>query len=507
MPTVNSAAPWRRRARAGAARGSRRLGLRALVVLLAAANGAAARGQTAWERTPYRVTCVVAFDCKTAFGSESVARFAAALQQRVDSMVGGAWDFTASTASAPQAARLGSALCSPSPAAAQPAPQPGAPAWLDDSPVPEASGSDAPDKVLGLYVERGRSGLRLAVQEYDVRTQLLGPRLQEDFIHPQLLLSAAVDALFRAFRPLAVVERVTGRDVLLRVRAAALPLRDAELDLLHPRGLLQAVVRYNHRDGSPQHLEVVPWTYLLREPERDESPSLVQCRIHSALQAPLTPRRRGRVEMLAVALDPPRGTTRLELYSRTRPDKPLVGYAVYAYGPDAPQTELLGYTDAQGGLTIPPGDHRLRLLLIRNGHEILARLPLVPGLSPTLRAPLRDDDVRLAAEGFVQGLQYELVDTVVRRQVLLRLLENDLDQRQWDAARQRMQQIDQLPTAADYRARLSGLESRTFADDAVTRQRIARLFDDTRALLDRFLDPAPVEALRARLIQQGAQRP
>lgn len=478
------------------------------VWLLAVAGCAAvAHGQTAWERTPYRVACVVAFDRQTAFAPESVARFVAMLQQRVDAVVGAAWEFSASPATASQAAALAGTLRSPMAAAPSDVAHPCTPGWLVGSSAADSSSRGEPDKVLALYVDSGTSGLRLSVQEYDVRTQLLGPPVQDEVLHLDLLVPAALDALFRAFRPLAQVERVLGRDVLLRVRAAALPLRDAELELLHPRGLLQAVVRYNQRDGSPQHLEVVPWTFLLREPERDESPSLVHCRIHSALQAPLTPRRRGRVEMLALALDPRPGTTRLQLYSRTRPDKPLVGYAVYAYGPDAPQTELLGYTDAQGSLTIPPGEHPLRLLLVRNGNEILARLPIVPGWVPTLRAPLRDDDVRLAAEGFVQGLQYELVDTVVRRQVLLRLAENDLEQQQREAARQRLAQIDQLPTAADYRARLSSLESRTFAEDPVTRQRIAQLFRDTRTLLDRFLDPAPVEALRARLSEPSGRRP
>ena len=105
---------------------------------------------------------------------------------------------------------------------------------------------------------------------------------------------------------------------------------------------------------------------------------------------------------------------------RQQPDQPLVGYEVYSRPPEDEQsTELIGRTDWRGELWIERDARQpIQLLFVRNGQQLLGKLPLVPGDQPLLVAPLRDDELRLEAEGFLLGVQENLVDLVARREVL-----------------------------------------------------------------------------------------
>ena len=81
------------------------------------------------------------------------------------------------------------------------------------------------------------------------------------------------------------------------------------------------------------------------------------------------------------------------------------------------QTEPLGVTDAAARSSCR-GDGRLQLLYVKNGKQLLARLPVLPGQSESLLAALVDDDRRLQAEGLVIALQSRALDLVARREIL-----------------------------------------------------------------------------------------
>ena len=143
---------------------------------------------------------------------------------------------------------------------------------------------------------------------------------------------------------------------------------------------------------------------------------------------------------------------------------------------------------------------------MKNGDELLAKLPVVPGFPPTLRAEVPDDDVRLEAEGFITGLQEEVVDVVVQREVFLQRIENRIDAGQLDEAKTMMDRLYALPDRDDFRERIRRYADRVFTNDPLVKRKITRLMSDSRQVVDRFLDPQPVERLARQLIAKRAKR-
>ena len=66
---------------------------------------------------------------------------------------------------------------------------------------------------------------------------------------------------------------------------------------------------------------------------------------------------------------------------------------------------FVGRTNWNGILKVEPTEDPLRLLYVKNGGAILARLPLVPGLYSQVVADLSGDDIRLQAEAYIRVLR------------------------------------------------------------------------------------------------------
>ena len=236
------------------------------------------------------------------------------------------------------------------------------------------------------------------------------------------------------------------------------------------------------------------WTYLIVT-EVDNGQAI--CQVYSGLRNPLGGRRRGRTEQYALLLRSPPGTTRLVLRSRTDPARRLIGYDVYAYGPESKATVHLGRTGSDGGIDVPPGPQRLRLLLVKHGDALLVRLPIVPGEAPQLTAVVPDDDRRLQAEGLIVGLQENLVDSVVRRAILAAQTRNRIEEGKLDEAGQLIEELRRLRTQQQFLLQLEKERQRLVSDDPVVQRKIDKLFDDTTKLLGSYLMPQELETLEA----------
>ena len=203
---------------------------------------------------------------------------------------------------------------------------------------------------------------------------------------------------------------------------------------------------------------------------------------------------RGRIEALALRIVPPHGSTTLVLQSRTAPRQPLAGYDVYSRLPsEKTATTLLGHTDRLGRLTVPPGESPIRVLLIRNGNELLARLPVMPGLEPQVVADIANDDRRLEAEGFIVGLQEELVDMVTRREVLLTRIKARLKANKVDKAVAMFDELRRMPSAKQFTMRLDNAEKALASNDPVVQKKIDALLTDTRKLFDQHLNSRGID--------------
>jgi hypothetical protein len=227
-------------------------------------------------------------------------------------------------------------------------------------------------------------------------------------------------------------------------------------------------------------------------------------RIHSGNRNPLGARRRGRVEQLAIALRSEPGDTRLHLVSRTNPDKSLAGYEVYAQDAADKSTTLIGSTDDAGSILISAGPSPVKMLVIKHGGLVLARLPVVPGADREVTVPLPDDDMRLAAEARLAALREELVDVVVRRNILMARARQKIKDSDFPAAQTLLRAIDDLPGRSQFNLTLNTAARLLRSDDPQIQRRIDQLFQATQTVLTQYLDTRPISELNEELRQ--AQR-
>ena len=115
----------------------------------------------------------------------------------------------------------------------------------------------------------------------------------------------------------------------------------------------------------------------------------------------------------------PRGNeTLIRLHAKGDPNFPLIGYELYEKELFSTKMTFIGRTDWNGRLNVPVTEDPLRLMYVKNGGAVLARLPIVPGYEPYAVADLSGDDMRLQAEAYVNGVANAIIDLVAIRKLL-----------------------------------------------------------------------------------------
>jgi hypothetical protein len=185
----------------------------------------------------------------------------------------------------------------------------------------------------------------------------------------------------------------------------------------------------------------------------------------------------------------------------------LPGYEVYVKNIGEENTELVGLTDWNGGIELQPGANLLRLFYIKNGGQLVARLPLVVGQQQQITANVLDDDPRLAAEAYVKSLQSRVTDLVARRQILEVRIRNKLKKGDFAAAKQLVADFRNLPTGAQLTRELEDTQRKMSNVSGVTGKRIEKLFLDAHKLLQSFLDPGAADKLALEVAEAEKKGP
>ena len=168
--------------------------------------------------------------------------------------------------------------------------------------------------------------------------------------------------------------------------------------------------------------------------------------------------------------------------------------------------ELLGRTDWSGSLEIGQSDTVLRIIYLKNGAQLLARLPMVPGLEPILVASVPDDSPRLQAEGFVKGIQGQLMDLEAQREILkarfmmrieeAKALSGEDQVAKWKEAQDLLEEIKQLPTRDTLVRQLDVQQNQQIESPVKSVQaRIDQLYAKLREALGTYLSPSMVNTL------------
>jgi hypothetical protein len=433
--------------------------------LLGAAPAAAA-DPALWPLLPYQVKIYVAFAPQPSLTPRLQANVCRSVSERIDSAIGAGWN--AEILPAPKALRIAML------------------GGLEDLTAAKISlPATEPDKILLLAVTESPGGWTVGARDFDVRTRTLNSTVLRPVWQTGALGETAFHAILAAFAPLARVERVEKEQVALRLKASSIPLRDPKLSLIRSGDVFLPLVRTNDKEGKFRRVTSIPWTFCsATKIARDE----ILCQISSGMRGAISTRGRGRTESLALRVVPPSHSTMLLLQSRGETKMPLGGYAVYVRPPTSKDYTLLGSTDRRGLICVPPAEGTLRVLLVKSGDEPLARLPVVPGWEPQLTADISNDDRRLGAEGFLVGLQEELVDVVARRKVIaLRFKARIIAGKHAEAAAL-LEEMRGLQTADQFVLRLSTEQEKLAAGDPAVQKKIDKLFENTKKLIVDNLD-------------------
>jgi hypothetical protein len=442
-----------------------------LAVLLILAPQAA-RGQAAWEYSPYEVRIWLAAPPQSQLPPALRDRVLAELNRRADLVFAAAWS-----------------------ARAEPAPSSVAGALADRLEVPFDELKTAAADVFNsdkLIVVRPQwqsaaggqaGGWQVAARELDVRSRQWSEIVTRTAAGGDALPLAAWDAVSAVFTPLARIESVDGAQIKARLRAGGLILDPASPALAEQGMVLRPITRRNDRTGQPAAkggIQPLPWTLLTIE-DRDDA--LLSCKLHSGFRSSIPARGGARVERLALLVRPQFPATKLALKSRSTEPRPLSGYEVFLKKADGGESPLLGVTDWQGEIELPRRDGSLQVLVVRNGSQLLARLPLVPGQQAVLEAPLIDDDGRLQAEGAVAALESMALDLAARREIVAARFRTRLKEQKFEEAQQLLDEFRKLDSRTSLGRILDEQQQQVKAGDRLTQQRIDKLFGDARQLL------------------------
>lgn len=131
-------------------------------------------------------------------------------------------------------------------------------------------------------------------------------------------------------------------------------------------------------------------------------------------------------------------------------------------------------------------------LYVKSGDVVLARLPLVPGISSLEVAELADDTRRLEAEAFVRGFQGEVFDLIGLRTLLSTRVRKLLQQSKKAEAEKVMAELRGLKDYSEMVETLDKLQ-RKLLDDSLgpvsmgAKARIDKMLQTTREMMQKYL--------------------
>lgn len=442
----------------------------------------AAAEQRGWEFEPYRIQAVLAIDVPGGLAEQLADELPPYVRRRVAAAIGPVWSFELQLATGALRQRVLAEIGN----------------RAETSPADFPSGGD---KLLLLAVRWRPEGYELTAREFDRYVERWGMPISRPSQQVEALGEQLFELVWQAVAPLARWELAPqdNHRVVLHPRGAALPRSGGDANSVKPGDMFLPVLRRTTRGGKliAGGIQTVPWTYIeALEAEGDK----IGGRVHSGSRQPFGARRQGRVEQVAIALRADPGETIVRLQSRTNPDKPLIGYEVFSQNAGAEATTRIGSSDHAGRIGIPPGTTRVQLLFVKNGSQLLARLPLVPGAEPqVVDVPLPDDDMRLAAETRLAALREDLVDVVARRNILMARTRQKIEQSDFAAAQQLLRALDELPGRSQFDLQLTNAARLLRSDDPQIQRRIDQLVAATQTVLSQYLDVRPISQLHDEL--------
>lgn len=354
------------------------------------------------------------------------------------------------------------------------------------------------DKIFVVRIDEQAESASVAVAEMETLMRMFGAVVTTPFASNYELPSVVGHAITRAFSPMVRIDEAGQKTATAMIRAANLIMDSESPANVAVGSVLQPMIRKNDRNGKPIAIGRIDWAYLIVNEK--EGPN-VKMDYYSGRAGGLQGRKNKRTFKMAMLLDPLRDETLLRLHVKGRDDLPLIGYELYERELTGKDMTFVGRTDWNGRLPIKKTDDPMRLLYVKNGGAVLARLPIVPGLTPLEVADLTGDDMRLQAEAYIRGVQNAIIDLVAIRKLLAARIRLRLKKGQMKEAEDLLNALRNQPTneqLADDMGRSQGvflkeIGTRNFNQ----RRKVDLMFKETREMLGKQISPALIRDLES----------
>lgn len=431
-----------------------------------------------WDLEAYQVQITIAIDAPGGLADELAKELPRYIERRINAGLFPAWSSSVDLATGIE---RGNALATISAA---------------DPPPPSLSAEK--EKLLLATIRWTPEAIELTAREFDRYVQRWSAPIRRESRQQAALPEQIFSLLWQTFAPLAHFEinPKVAQQVILKPRGSSLPRPAGAAAWAKSGDLFVPIRRTTTRGGQLEKkggIQIVPWTFI---EATDVKNNEVVGRIQSASRSPFPPRRQGRVEQVAIALNADAAPSTLRLRSRTTADKPLVGYEIFLQKPGEASPARYGTTDTAGEIIIPPGQSRIQFVLVKHGGALFARVPIVAGAHRRVDAPLPDDDARLVAEARLSAVREDLVDIVARRNILISRARQKIEKKDLAGAEELIRALDELPGRQQFDLTLRTAEQTLRSDDPQMQRRIKQLFDATRSLVAQFLDLRPINQVR-----------
>lgn len=361
-----------------------------------------------------------------------------------------------------------------------------------------ASEVDRYDKIFIVRIDDDPNGASVSVVEMETLMRSFGAVVEEPFISSFDLPNVAGHAITRAFSPMVRIDEAGQKTATAMIRGANLIMDPESPANVTVGSVLQPMIRKNDRNGKPIAIGRIEWAYLIAT-ER-QGPYVIMD-YYSGMAGGLQGRKNKRTFKMARLLKPLRNETLLRLHVKGREDLPLIGYELYERELTGKDMTFVGRTDWNGRLAIEKTDDPMRLLYVKNGGAVLARLPIVPGLTPIEVADLTGDDMRLQAEAYIRGVQNAIIDLVAIRKLLAARIRLRLKRGEMEQAQELLEALRSQPTneqLADDMGRNQAVFLKEIGSrNPNQRRKVDIMFKETREMLGKQITPKVVRDLEA----------
>lgn len=202
--------------------------------------------------------------------------------------------------------------------------------------------------------------------------------------------------------------------------------------------------------------------------------------------------------------------TLVRLHAKGDENFPLIGYEIYQKEITSRDMTFVGRTDWDGRLNVERTSDALRLLYVKNGGAVLARLPTVPGLTKKEVADISGDDMRLQAEAYIRGVQNSIIDLVAIRELFkarIRLRLKKGTPQDFEKAKTLFEALQSQPTnekLANEMGKKQDMFIKLIGRNANQRGKVDEMFKITRDLLSKHINQRLINELEKDIIASEA---